>query len=100
VMEVLREYAPKIESAIEGMQVITPQDLETDYGLSEGAMYHGELALDQFFFMRPAPGWAQYRTPVEGLYLCGAGAHPGGGAMGAAGRNAAREILKDKHSAQ
>ena len=74
------------------------KDLEERYGLSEGSAYHGELTLDQIFFMRPVPGWAQYRLPVPGLYLCGAGAHPGGGIAGASGRNAAREILKEKAS--
>jgi len=73
----------------------TPQDLEREYGLTEGHLYHGELTLDQILFMRPVPGWSRYRTPIPGLYLCGAGTHPGGGIAGAAGRNAARVILKD-----
>lgn len=73
----------------------TPQDLEREYGLTEGHLYHGELTLDQILFMRPVAGWSRYRTPVPGLYLCGAGTHPGGGIAGAAGRNAARVILKD-----
>lgn len=95
VVETLAAYAPDIKSAILHRQVLTPMDLEATYGLTEGNMYHGELTLDQLFFMRPVPGWAKYRTPIEGLYLCGAGAHPGGGVTGAPGRNAAREILKD-----
>ncbi len=93
VVDTLAEYAPNLKSAIEHRQVLTPLDLEETYGLTEGNLNHGELTLDQFLFMRPVPGWAQYRTPIEGLYLCGAGAHPGG-LPGAAGRNAAREMLR------
>ena len=74
------------------MQVITPQDLEDVYGLTGGHIFHGELALDQLFTMRPTLGWAQYRTPVAGLYLCGSGTHPGNALSGASGRNAAREV--------
>jgi len=73
----------------------TPLDLEREYGLTEGHLYHGELTLDQILFMRPVAGWSRYRTPLPGLYLCGAGTHPGGSIAGAAGRNAARVILKD-----
>ena len=76
-------------------QVLTPLDLERTYGLTEGNIFHGDLSLEQLFFMRPVPGWARYRTPVDGLYLCGAGAHPGGGVTGAPGHNAARQVLKD-----
>jgi phytoene dehydrogenase-like protein len=72
--------------------------LEETYGLTEGNVYHGELMLDQILFMRPVPGWAQYRTPLPGLYLCGSGTHPGGGVNGASGWNAARQILKDLKS--
>jgi phytoene dehydrogenase-like protein len=75
--------------------VLTPLDLERVYGLTEGNIFHGDLSLDQLFFMRPVAGWARYRTPVDGLYLCGAGAHPGGGVTGAPGHNAARQVLKD-----
>jgi phytoene dehydrogenase-like protein len=78
-----------------GRQVLTPLDLERQFGLTEGNIFHGELTPDQLFFLRPAPGWAQHRTPVRGLYMCGAGAHPGGGIMGAPGRNAAGKILAD-----
>jgi len=95
VIDTLAEYAPNIKSAIRHRQVLTPKDLEDVYGLTEGHLYHGELTLDQILFMRPAPGWAQYRTPIHSLYLCGAGTHPGGGIAGASGYNAAREILKD-----
>jgi phytoene dehydrogenase-like protein len=69
--------------------------LEEQYGLTEGNIHHGEMMLDQILFMRPVPGWAQYHTPIENLYLCGAGTHPGGGVSGASGRNAARRILED-----
>src|SRR5438094_6384 len=76
-------------------EVLSPWDLEQMIGLTGGNIFHGELTPDQLFFLRPTPGWAQYRTPIKGLYLCGSGAHPGGGVMGAPGLNAAREILKD-----
>jgi phytoene dehydrogenase-like protein len=76
-------------------QVLTPADLESAFGLTEGHIYHGEMTLDQLYVLRPVPGWSQYRTPVDGLYLCGSGAHPGGGITGAPGYNAARQILRD-----
>ena len=75
--------------------LITPLDLEREYGLSGGHIHHGEQSLDQFFMFRPLIGWAQYRTPIAMLYLCGAGTHPGGGITGIPGANAAREIIKD-----
>ncbi|MGD2216986.1 MAG: NAD(P)/FAD-dependent oxidoreductase, partial [Gemmatimonadales bacterium] len=96
VVQTLAAYAPNIESAILHRQVLTPLDIEATFGLSEGNIYQGEMTLDQLFFMRPVPGWARYSTPVEGLYLCGAGTHPGGGVTCAPGYNAAREILKDR----
>jgi phytoene dehydrogenase-like protein len=77
-------------------QVLSPLDLEEIYGLTGGNIFHGEMSLGQLFFLRPVPGWAQYRTPVRGLYMCGSGTHPGGGVMGAPGYNAAHEILHDK----
>ncbi|MBI3763356.1 MAG: NAD(P)/FAD-dependent oxidoreductase [Chloroflexi bacterium] len=95
VVETLSEYAASLPSLILHSQVLTPLDLENTYDLTEGNANHGEMMLDQLFVMRPVPGWAQYRTPVDGLYLCGAGTHPGGGVSGLPGRNAAREILKD-----
>lgn len=95
VMRTLEHYSPGISTAIEHQQVITPLDLEQTYGLTGGHILHGEPALDQLFSMRPVLGWAQYRTPIKGLYLCGAGAHPGGGLTGGPGQNAAREIVKD-----
>jgi phytoene dehydrogenase-like protein len=95
VMRVLGHYAAGIERLVEHRQVITPVDLEQTYGLTGGHILHGDPSLDQLFTMRPFLGWAQYRTPVSGLYLCGAGTHPGGGITAASGRNAAREIVKD-----
>jgi phytoene dehydrogenase-like protein len=79
---------------VEHQQVITPFELEQTYGYSGGHILHGEPSIDQLYAMRPILGWAQYRTPVEGLYLCGAGTHPGGGITGGSGQNAAREIGK------
>ncbi|HUI41192.1 MAG TPA: NAD(P)/FAD-dependent oxidoreductase [Terriglobia bacterium] len=95
VIDALAEYAPNIKSIIRHRQVLTPLDLEREFGLTEGNIFQGELSLEQLFFLRPVPGWAQYRTPVKGLYLCGSAAHPGGGIMGAPGRLAAIEVLKD-----
>jgi len=82
-------------SLIVARKILTPQDIEQTYGSAGGHIFHGEHALDQLYAARPLLGWARYRTPVAGLYLCGAGTHPGGGATGAPGANAAREILKD-----
>ena len=95
VVRKIAEYAPNVPSSIVARQVLTPLDLERTYGLTEGNIFHGDLRLEQLFFMRPVPGWSQYRTPIEGLYLCGAGAHPGGGVTGAPGRNAAHQALRD-----
>ncbi len=95
LVKTLAEYAPDLPGLIEGTEVITPKDLEQTYGLTGGHIFHGELALDQLFTMRPLLGWAQYRTPIKNLYLCGSGTHPGIGLTGASGANAAREIIKD-----
>ncbi|HEV7472818.1 MAG TPA: NAD(P)/FAD-dependent oxidoreductase [Pyrinomonadaceae bacterium] len=95
VINVLAGYAPNLKDLIVARQVITPLDLEQTYGLSGGHIHHGEQSLDQVFTFRPLLGWAQYRTPIKGLYLCGAGTHPGGGVTGGPGANAAREIIKD-----
>jgi len=95
VLDLIAQYAPNIRSLIEHRQVLTPLDLERRFGLWGGNIFHGEMSLDQMFVMRPLTGWARYRTPIAGLYLCGSGAHPGGGVMGAPGYNAAREMLKD-----
>src|SRR3954466_16109540 len=89
------EYAPNIKSIIRGRQIVTPLDLEREFGLTEGNIFQGELSLEQLFFLRPVPGWAQYRTPVKNLYMCGSATHPGGGIMGAPGRLAAMQILND-----
>jgi len=95
VLRTIAEYAPNVPSSVVARQVLTPIDLERIYGLTEGNIFHGDLCLEQLFFMRPVAGWARYRTPVPGLYLCGAGTHPGGGVTGAPGHNAARQILRD-----
>ena len=95
VVKALSDYAPNLSRLIVARQVITPLDLDKEYGLSGGHIHHGELSLDQFFMFRPLIGWAQYRTPIAKLYLCGAGTHPGGGITGLPGANAAREIIKD-----
>jgi phytoene dehydrogenase-like protein len=95
IIKTLAAYAPDLPGKILARQIITPKDLETTYGLTGGHPFHGELALDQIFTMRPQLGWARYRTPVKGLFLCGSGTHPGNGITGASGANAAREILKD-----
>src|SRR5579862_9531129 len=94
VLEVIQQYCPNIHDIVGERQVLTPLDLERRFGITGGNIFHGEMALDQMFVMRPVAGWARYRTPVKGLYLCGSGAHPGGGVMGAPGYNAARAILK------
>ncbi|HJW83680.1 MAG TPA: NAD(P)/FAD-dependent oxidoreductase, partial [Anaerolineae bacterium] len=95
VIDTLSEYAPNLKSIILHRQVLTPWDIEQITGLTEGNIFQGELALHQLFFLRPAPEWSNYRTPIRGYYQCGAGTHPGGGIMGASGRLAALEILKD-----
>jgi phytoene dehydrogenase-like protein len=95
VLDTIAEYAPNIRDIILHRQVVTPLDLEREWGLSEGNIFQGELTLEQLFFLRPAPGWAQYATPIGNLYMCGAATHPGGGIMGAPGRNAAMKILGD-----
>ncbi len=93
VINTLAEYAPNLKDVILHAQVLTPWDLEETFGLTGGNIFHGELALQQLFFLRPVPGWAGYRTPIRNLYLCGSGAHPGGGVSGAPGRLAALRIL-------
>ena len=98
VVDTLAEYAPNIQRIIRYRQVLTPLDLEREFGLSEGNIFQGELTLEQLFFLRPAPGWAQYATPIRNLWTCGSGTHPGGGIMGAPGRNAARRILGQTRS--
>ena len=93
VIDTIAEYAPNIRDLILHRQVLTPLDIERDFGLSEGNIFQGELTLEQLFFLRPVPGWAQYTTPIQQLYMCGSATHPGGGIMGAPGKNAAEKIL-------
>jgi phytoene dehydrogenase-like protein len=94
-IDTLAAYAPNMRSAIVQRQVLSPLDMEREYGLTGGNIFHGDLSLDQLFCLRPLAGWARYRTPIRQLYLCGSGTHPGGGVMGAPGYNAAREVLHD-----
>ena len=96
VIDTIAEHAPNIKDIILHRQVLTPLDLEREFGLSEGNIFQGELTLEQLFFLRPAPGLAQNRSPIANLYMCGSATHPGGGIMGASGRNAALMILKGK----
>jgi phytoene dehydrogenase-like protein len=96
ILDVIEEYCPNIRSIVVERQTLTPLDLERRFGITGGNIFHGEMSLDQMFVLRPLAGWARYRTPVKGLYLCGSGAHPGGGVMGAPGHNCAREILRDR----
>jgi phytoene dehydrogenase-like protein len=95
VIDAIAEYAPNLKRIIRDRQVLTPLDIEREFGLTEGNIFQGELTLEQLFFLRPVPGWAQYRTPIDRLYLCGSATHPGGGIMGAPGRNAALRVLKE-----
>ena len=99
VIEMIAAYAPDLPGRILACQIITPLDLEREYGMTGGHWHHGDLALDQLLMLRPVPGVAQYATPLPGLYLCGAGAHPGGGVMGAAGRNAAHQVMSMERAA-
>ncbi len=96
VLRTLESVAPGLSSRVRARQVLTPADLEADYGLTGGHPLHAEPALDSFFLWRPLLGWARYRMPVDGLYLAGSGAHPGGGVTGVPGRNAAREVIAER----
>src|SRR6202162_6279282 len=95
VIDTIAEYAPNIKDLIVGRQILTPLDLEREFGLTQGNIFQGELSLEQLFFLRPVAGWAYYRTPVDNLYMCGSATHPGGGIMGAHGRIASQVILKE-----
>jgi phytoene dehydrogenase-like protein len=95
VINTIAEHAPNIKNIIIGRQILTPLDLEREFGLTQGNIFQGELSLEQLFFLRPVPGWAYYRTPVGNLYMCGSATHPGGGIMGANGRIASQVILKE-----
>jgi phytoene dehydrogenase-like protein len=98
VLKALAPYIPNLTSLVVHRQILTPLDLEQTYGLTGGHIFHGERALDQLFAFRPFLGWAQYRTPIKGLYLCGAGTHPAGAGAGASGVNASRVIIHDLKS--
>jgi phytoene dehydrogenase-like protein len=95
VIDTIAEYSPNIKDIIIGRQVLTPLDLEREFGLTQGNIFQGELSLEQLFFLRPVAGWAYYRTPIDNLYMCGSATHPGGGIMGANGRLASQVILKN-----
>ena len=95
VINAIAEYAPNIKDVILHRQVLTPLDIERIFGLTEGNIFQGELTLEQLFFLRPVPGWARYSTPIDRLYMCGSATHPGGGIMGAPGKNAAERIVKE-----
>jgi phytoene dehydrogenase-like protein len=95
VIDTISEHIPNIKKIIVGRQVLTPLDLEREFGLTQGNIFQGELSLEQLFFLRPVPGWAYYKTPVESLYMCGSATHPGGGIMAAPGRIASQVILKE-----
>jgi phytoene dehydrogenase-like protein len=94
VVDTLAEYCPGLKESILFRQVLTPWDLEQEFGLTEGNIFHGELSAEQLLFQRPAAGWAQYKTPIRDLWMCGSGTHPGGGIMGAPGELAAKTMLE------
>jgi phytoene dehydrogenase-like protein len=100
VIDTIAEHAPNIKKIITGRQILTPLDLEREFGLTQGNIFQGELSLEQLFFLRPVPGWAYYRTPIDNLYMCGSATHPGGGIMGAPGRIASQVILKEWKKAE
>ena len=97
-LRVIERFAPDVVQRITASELLTPADIEREFLITGGHWHHGELTMDQFMFTRPVIGAANYRTPVEGLWLCGAGTHPGGGVSGAAGRNAAKAILNREKS--
>jgi len=97
VFNVVEEFAPGFKSSVVGRDILSPLDLERVFGLTGGNIFHGAMGLNQLYFMRPAPGYSDYRSPLKGLYLCGSGSHPGGGVMGAPGRNCANVVIKDHH---
>jgi phytoene dehydrogenase-like protein len=93
-IDTLTQHFPAFKGSVRAVQSVTPVDLEQSWGLTEGDLNHGQLILDQIFFMRPLPGWSNHRTPIDGLHLCGSGVHGGGGISGTPGRNAARALLR------
>lgn len=96
VTELIGQFAPNVANSVVARRVLTPPDLEATFDITEGNIFHGDISLDQMFFMRPIPQWSQYLTPIRGVWLCGAagGTHPGGGVTGAPGYNAAHAILR------
>ena len=94
ILATLERHAPGLRALVTHAELLTPFDIEQEFGMAGGHWHHAAMGFDQFFFIRPVPGAAQYRTPVDGLFLCGAGCHPGGGVMGVAGRNAAKQVLR------
>ena len=94
-IQLVGRYSPNVPGAVLHRQILSPLDLERTFGLTGGNIMQGAMPLNQLFSFRPVPGWADHRTPIRGLYLCGAASHPGGGVLGACGRNAAEEILRD-----
>ncbi len=100
VIDTLAEYVPNLKESIVDKQVLTPLDMERNYGITQGNIFHGELTLEQMFFLRPVPAWSRYRTPINSLYMCGSSVHPGGGVMGASGRISALEIIKEYKSSR
>jgi phytoene dehydrogenase-like protein len=95
VINTIAQHSPNFKELILHAEIRTPWDIENEVGLTEGNIFQGELTMDQLLFNRPVPGYAQYRTPVRGVYMCGSSTHPGGGVMGAPGANAARAVLRD-----
>ena len=95
VINTIAQHSPNFKDLILHAEIRTPWDIENEVGLTEGNIFQGELTMDQLFFNRPVPGYAQYRAPVRGMYMCGSSTHPGGGVMGAPGANAARAVLRD-----
>jgi phytoene dehydrogenase-like protein len=95
VIDTVTRYAPNFKASVLGRKILSPLDIEREFGMTGGDIFHGALSLDQIWSARPVLGHADYRTPVAGLYLCGAGTHPGGGVSGIPGHNAAREVLRD-----
>jgi phytoene dehydrogenase-like protein len=96
VIDTLAEYCPGLRDSILHKQVLTPWDIEQDVGLSEGNIFQGELSMEQLLFLRPAGGWARYKTPIRSLWMCGSATHPGGGVMGAPGELAAKTLLRSR----
>jgi phytoene dehydrogenase-like protein len=97
VINTLDLYAPNLSKSILDRQIVTPLEWQEEYQLTEGSIHHGQMGLDQLLIMRPVPGWSRYKTPIENLYLCGAGTHPGGGVTGLPGYLAAQEVMRQQN---